>query len=68
MDVFRESVTRADDINGDGATGIENVKLFLERNPHTRTPHAGSGDFRSTECVELLKQADIPPSGSTRVK
>ena len=47
------------DINGDGATGIEDVKLFLERNPHTRTPLAGGGDFGSAECVELLKQADI---------
>jgi hypothetical protein len=47
------------DLNGDGATGIEDVKLFLERNPHTRTRLAGGGDFRSPECIELLKQADI---------
>jgi hypothetical protein len=47
------------DINGDGATGIEDVKLFLEQNPHNRTPLAGGGDFRSPECVELLKQSDI---------
>lgn len=47
------------DVNGDGATGIEDVQLFLERNPHTRTPLAGGGDFRSDECVALLKEADI---------
>jgi len=47
------------DLDGDGATSIEDVKLFLERNPHTRTRLAEGGDFRSTECVELLKQADI---------
>jgi hypothetical protein len=47
------------DVNGDGATGIEDVKLFLERNPHTRTQLAQGGDFRSPECVELLKQADV---------
>jgi hypothetical protein len=47
------------DVNGDGATGIEDVKLFLERNPHTRTPLAQGGDFRSAECVALLKEADI---------
>jgi hypothetical protein len=47
------------DVNGDGATGIEDVKLFLEQNPHTRTCLTGGGDFRSAECVELLKQADI---------
>ncbi len=47
------------DVTGDGATGIEDVKLFLEQNPHTRTPLAGGGDFRSPECVALLKQGDI---------
>jgi hypothetical protein len=47
------------DVNGDGATGIEDVKLFLKQNPHTRTRLSGGGDFRSGECVELLKQADI---------
>jgi hypothetical protein len=59
------------DFNGDGATGIEDVKLFLARNPHTRTPLAGGGDFRSPECIELLKQADIvvtnPPFSLFRV-
>ncbi len=47
------------DVNGDGATGIEDVELFLKRNPHTRTRLTEGGDFRSSECVELLKQADI---------
>jgi hypothetical protein len=47
------------DINGDGAAGIEDVELFLKQNRHTRTPLAGGGDFRSAECVQLLKQADI---------
>ena len=47
------------DLDGDGAAGIEDVKLFLKRNPHTRTPLVQGGDFRSAECVELLKQADI---------
>lgn len=47
------------DVNGDGATGIEDVELFLKQNPHTRTRLAEGGDFRSAECIELLKQADI---------
>jgi hypothetical protein len=51
-----EKVTDAD---GNGANGIEDVSLFLQRNPHTRTPLVEGGDFRSAECVELLKQADI---------
>lgn len=52
-------IEQVKDINGDGATGIEDVKLFLERNPHSRTRLAEGGDFRSTECIDLLKQADI---------
>ncbi|MBN2128090.1 MAG: adenine-specific methyltransferase EcoRI family protein [Sedimentisphaerales bacterium] len=47
------------DLDGDGASGIEDVKLFLKGTPHTRTRLAEGGDFRSAECVELLKQADI---------
>jgi hypothetical protein len=56
---FAVAIEEVKDINGDGATGIEDVKLFLERNPHTRIPLAGGGDFRSAECVDLLKQSDI---------
>ncbi len=47
------------DINKDGAIGIDDVKLFLEQNPHSRRSLAGGGDFRSHECIELLKQSDI---------
>lgn len=56
---FSVEIEEVKDVNGDGATGIEDVKLFLERNPHTRTPLAGGGDFRSAECIELLRQSDI---------
>ena len=47
------------DVNGDGVTGIEDVDLFLKRNPHTRTRLAEGGNFRSHECIALLKEADI---------
>ena len=52
-------IEKVNDLNGDGAKDIEDVKLFLEKNPHNRTPLKEGGDFRSQECVELLKQADI---------
>ncbi|WP_354684432.1 adenine-specific methyltransferase EcoRI family protein [Cupriavidus necator] len=52
-------ITEVKAVNGDGATGIENVKLFLKQNPHTRTRLAEGGDFRSPECIALLKEADI---------
>lgn len=52
------------DENNDGAADIEDVKLFLRRNKAARIALKGDdkypgGDFRSADCVELLKQADI---------
>jgi hypothetical protein len=52
------------DEDGDGAANIEDVNLFLKRNKAARTALKGDdtyggGDFRSAECVEFLKQADI---------
>lgn len=52
------------DEDGDGAANIDDVKLFLKRNKAARRAlkgddKYGGGDFRSAECVELLKQADI---------
>ena len=52
------------DEDGDGAANIDDVKLFLKRNKAARIAlkaddkYAG-GDFRSPECLALLKQADI---------
>jgi hypothetical protein len=52
------------DENGDGAVDITDVELFLKNNKAARIALKGSndyagGDFRSPECVEFLKQADI---------
>ncbi|MCW5935554.1 MAG: adenine-specific methyltransferase EcoRI family protein [Fimbriimonadia bacterium] len=52
-------LTEVKDWTGDGATGIEDVELFLKQTPHSRMPLAGGGDFRSDECIALLKQSDI---------
>lgn len=52
------------DENGDGAVDIEDVKVFLNRNKAAvvnlkADDQYPGGDFRSADCVELLKQADI---------
>lgn len=57
-------VDRVKDENHDGAADIEDVKLFLKKNKANRVALKGNdqypgGDFRSPECVEFLKQADI---------
>jgi len=52
-------IEQVTDINEDGATDIDDVKLFFEQNPHKSKALAQGGDFRSDESIELLKQADI---------
>jgi len=48
------------DIDGDGEFNLKDIAKQLKANKHNEwTPLDGDGDFRSDECIELLKQADI---------
>lgn len=48
------------DINGDGSFSLQDIAEQLKANKHNEwEPLKGDGDFRSEECVELLKQSDI---------
>lgn len=52
------------DEDGDGAANVTDVELFLKRNKAARIALKGNnqypgGDFRSSECIAFLKQADI---------
>ncbi len=55
---------RVTDEDGDGAANVTDVELFLKRNKAARRALKGDdkypgGDFRSPECIALLKEADI---------
>jgi len=52
-------IVEVDDYNGDGAFDLADVEYLLRNKKNVLTRLKGNGDFRSTECVELLKQADI---------
>lgn len=54
---YKIELTEVKDLNGDGAIDLEDVKLLLEQNPPQLL--RGNGDFRSSECIEFLKEADI---------
>lgn len=47
------------DTNRDGAIDLADVRYLLMHDANVATPLEGDGDFRSRECVELLKEADI---------
>jgi len=53
-------INEVHDINGDGELDLKDVARQLKANKHNEwTPLEGDGDFRSDECVSLLKQSDI---------
>ncbi len=57
-------INEVPDQNGDGATDIADVEYLLKHNANTARSLKGDGiygggDFRSRECLEFLKQADI---------
>lgn len=53
-------INEVHDMNGDGGFNLSDVAEQLRQNKNNEwTPLEGDGDFRSLECVELLKQADI---------
>jgi len=58
------TLDHVNDEDGDGAANVTDVELFLKRNKAARRALTGGdkypgGDFRSAECVALLKEADI---------
>ena len=52
-------ITEVPDANGDGATDLTDVEWLIKNDKNVLTTLQGNGDFRSPECVELLKDADI---------
>src|SRR3990172_7647603 len=53
-------INEVKDIDGDGEFNLKDVAKQLKANKHNEwMPLNGDGDFRSDECVELLKQSDI---------
>ncbi len=57
--VYKVEITEVPDANGDGAIDLSDVEYLLKNNANIITPLTGDGDFRSPECVALLKEADI---------
>ena len=52
-------VSEVKDLDSDGAIGLEDVERLLKDDANAVISLKDNGDFRSEECVELLKRADI---------
>ncbi len=56
---FKIEINEVLDMNNDGAINLGDVEYLLKHDKNIATPLSGNGDFRSEECINLLKQADI---------
>ncbi len=53
-------INEVHDVNDDGEFNLKDIAEKLKANKHNEwSPLEGDGDFRSEECVNLLKQSDI---------
>lgn len=56
---YKVEITEVTDENSDGAFDLNDIKQLLKSKKNVCTVLKGDGDFRSEECIELLKEADI---------
>ena len=56
---YKIEITEVLDTNGDGAVDLTDIEYLIKNKKNTLTLLKGDGDFRSDECIELLKEADI---------
>lgn len=52
-------INEVPDLNKDGAIDMLDVEHLLKHDANTSKPLKQGGDFRSAECVKILKRADI---------
>ena len=56
---YKIEITEVTDENHDGRVDLADVEFLLRSHKNALTLLNGDGDFRSPECVGLLKQSDI---------
>lgn len=56
---FKIEINEVPDLNKDGAIDLKDIEYLLEHDKNVSATLKGGGDFRSDECIELLKEADI---------
>lgn len=56
---YSVEITEVRDENGDGRIDLADVEYLMRNRKNTMRLLKGDGDFRSEECIELLKEADV---------
>lgn len=56
---YKIVITEVPDLNGDGATDMADVDMLIRNRANVLTRLNGNGDFRSPECVAMLREADV---------
>lgn len=56
---YKVIITKVEDENCDGRVDLADVEYLLRSKKNVLALLDGDGDFRSDECIELLKQADV---------
>ena len=56
---YKIEINEVSDLNNDGAVDLADVEYLIRNKNNILTLLKGDGDFRSEECIQLLKEADI---------
>ncbi len=56
---YKIEINEIDDYNEDGAVDLTDIEYLIKNKKNSLKLLKGDGDFRSNECIELLKQSDI---------
>jgi len=56
---YKIEITEVPDMNNDGAIDLTDVEFLIKNSNNTLSLLKGDGDFRSKECIDLLKESDI---------
>ena len=56
---YKIVINEVTDVNGDGRIDLADVEWLIKNRKNVLTKLKGDGDFRSSECVALLDEADI---------
>ena len=56
---YKVEISEVNDVNSDGTVNLADIQHLMQNDKNVISILKENGDFRSTECVELLKQSDI---------